>query len=586
MLLLALLLLASAAAHAGQAGAPGEIFIPEDALRAVLLEPAEFFADPTSAGEIVARWPAGTVLDYAGETTDEFGRIWYTVRHPNRLQRRRDVYLAPFNARQFHDFGYRGALLADRQPARAGRAAAVPTASAASSSPAKPWWQPVSVLELGHHATFDGVVGISATAADPEELRQAIELLGGVASLGDFPADPLPGELFVPALLPVIFQFDGQDWDLARPVRLLDDAVSLLGNGSFMVDRSSPPLTGGPALYCWDLIDSIDPRGAAVGSVQVAPVPAPPRRGLPAPPDMGPFDITVAPLGIRRFLPPAPDATRVPLRVDPLPQPSGVLLSDNASRQAVYLQQRLGSDLARRLRGMSVVVDVVARDAPRVGAATFGIDVEAALAGDGTEHFFTSFTSRPSARRYELAFEVPADTEELTVRLLPLDRSLARDQRGSVIFQRASLRLASWNPDPPPGAVVLNRISANAFQGVELHTRARIVVTNRSVEEIQSTWLSVTAADWAAEDQEMVLSGELSPGMSPDQVTAAWGSPDTDSSQVSGAGVERRWEYADRYVVFFDDGVISFRRRSPPAQTTTVRMCPLHTGAPGTGNLP
>ena len=231
MLLLALLLLASAAAHAGQAaqaaqaGAPGKVFIAEDALRAVLLESAELYADPTSAGEIVARWPAGTVLEYAGETTDEFGRTWYTVRDPNRLQRRRDVYLAPFNGRQFGDFGYRGALLADRQPALA-RRAAVATASAASFSPEKPWWQPVSVLELGHHATFDGVVGIGATAADPEELRQAIELLGGMASLGDFPEHPLPGELFVPALLPVVFQFDGEDWDLARPIRLLDDSVS------------------------------------------------------------------------------------------------------------------------------------------------------------------------------------------------------------------------------------------------------------------------------------------------------------------------------------------------------------------------
>lgn len=579
MLLLALLPLASAATHAGQAvqaGAPGEVFIAEDALRAVLLEPAELFADPTSVSEIVARWPAGTVLEYAGETTDEFGRTWYTVRDPNRLQRRQDVYLAPFNRRQFRDFGYRGALLADRQPSLAVRGAA----AAVSVSPPKPWWQPVGVLALGHNATFDGVVGISATAADPEELRQAIELFGGMASLGDVPEHPLPGELFVPALLPIVLQFDGQEWDLARPVRLLDDAVNLLGNGSFMVDRSSPPLTGGPALYCWDLIDSIDPRGDPVGSVQVAP-PPPPLRGQPPPPDMGPFDITAAPPGIRRLLPPAPDTTRVPVRVDPLSQPSGVLLADNASRQAVYLEQRLGGDLARRLRGMSVVVDVVARDAPRVGAATFGIDVEATLAGNGTENFFTSFTSRPSASRYELAFEVPADTETLTVRLLPLDRSLAREQRGSVIFQRAGLRLATWNPDPPPAAIVLNRISANAFEGAELHTRARIAVTNRSVEEIQRAWLRVAAADWSAEDQGIVLSGELRPGMSPDQVTAAWGSPDADTSQASGAGVERRWEYADRYVVFFDDGVISFRRGSTAEPTTTVRRCPLNAPLPG-----
>jgi hypothetical protein len=563
------------------------VFIAEDAPRAVLLEPAELFADPTSAGEILARWPAGTVLEYAGEITDEFGRTWHTVRDPNRLQRRHDVYLTPFSRRQFRDYGYRGALLADRQPVVA--VAVV----AASAPPPPPWWQPVGVLELGHNATFDGVVGISATAADPGELRQAIELLGGMAALGDFPAQPVPGELFVSMLLPALFQFDGEDWDLARPVRLMDDAVNLLGNGSFMVDRASPPLAGGPALHCWDLIDSLDPRGDPAGSVQVAlpPVvalpPGVPLRSQPLPSDMGPFDMTAAPLEILRVLPPAPDTTRVPARVDPRAQPSGVLLADNASRQAVYLQQRLGGDLARRLRGMPVTVDVVARDAPVVGSATFGINVEAALAGNRTENFAISFTTKPSAARYELAFEVPADAEDLTVRLLPLDRSLAREQRGSVVFERAGLRLSGWDPDPPPGAVVLNRISANSFEGAELHTRARVAVTDRSVEEIQRAWLDLAAADWSAEDQAIVLAGELRHGMSPDQVAAAWGRPDADTSQASDAGVERRWEYADgRSVVFFDDDVITFRDRSTAARTATARRCTLDTSLPGTGMWP
>jgi hypothetical protein len=545
--------------------------------RAVLLEAADLYAAPSSSGEIVARLAAGSVLEYAGEMTDDFGRTWFAVRDPGRLVRRRDVYLAPFDARDFREFGFRGALLADRRPSTGGGGAAAATGEAgeARDGDDAPWWKPVGVLELGNHPTFADVVAVSASAASEEEIREALELLGGRAAIAHWPDDPLPGELFVPPMLPALFQFDGSQWDLARPVRLLDESVNLIGNGGFAVDRAAPPLAGGPAIHCWDLINVLDQRGETVGSVAVAPAAAA-RRGQPAPRDMGPFDVTQAPERLRGLLPPAPDSSLVPPRIDPPRAAAGVLLADDDGRQAVYLEQALGAAMTQRLRGKAMVVDVLARDDPRGEATTFGIDVEVSYA-DGRPpetRFSSSFTSRPVPGRYELAFEVPEDVEDVTVRLLPLDRTIAVEQQGSVVFDRVSLRLAGWNPDPPAASVLLHRVTATSFEGAPLYTRTPVAVTRRSVDEVRRAWVSIAVADWSADDQQRVLAGELRHGMSPDQVSAAWGSPVDDISRDTGDGLEGRWDYADRYVVFENDAVILFGRRAAEDRSVEPLICP------------
>ncbi len=571
-LTLALALLVGAG---GQAMPPGELFRPETDERAILLEYAELYTDPSTDGAVVRRLAAGTVLDYVGETTDAFGRTWYTVRDPDRLVRRRDTFLVPFDRRRFAQYGYRGALLADRPSGMV----ATPTGGAAEAEEA--WWQPVSVLALGHDATFDAAVGITATAPTEEHVRELIELLGGIDAIAAWPVEAVPGELFVPALVPVLFQFDGEEWQLARPVRLLGKSLNLLGNDRLEVDTAAPRFASGPTLYCWELIGAIDNRNELAGSVTVADAAGSARRGAGPALDMGIFDLGLAPEKILEVLPPAPPETRVPTRVDPQPTPGGVVLEDNDARQAVYLEQRFGPEATHRLRGASLILDIVARNAPGArSAATFGVDIEMSFA-DGREEppVTIPFTSGEPPRRFELPFEVPQDAETLTVRLLPLDRTLAVEQLGSVVFDRASLRMASWDPQPPASSIVLYRITASTFAGDLLHTRTPVAITTRTADDVQRAWPRVAMSDWSEEDRALVLAGEVRQGMTADQVRAAWGEPQQTSAPDAAAVSEDRWDYDDRFAVFDEGKLVLFRPRLLDESEATLKTCP--GGAPG-----
>lgn len=554
----------------GQVGAPGVPYREIGAPRAVLLEAADLYGEPSVVDDAVLRLPAGSVLEYADETTDVYGLTWYALRDPDHLVRRRDAYLAPFDWNRYRALGYRGALLADRQVLPD----ALSTALTATGETEDPWWRPAAALQLGNTPTFGEPVGISATAANEGEVREAIELLGGLEAIGRWPADPEPGELFVPDLLPALFTYDGASWDLARPVRLLGEAVSLIGNGRFMVDPEEPPLAGGPALYCWELMNALDPRGELAGSVAVAPELTAARRGDPPPRDMGPFEVDQAPERLRAMLPPAPDSTRVPLRVDPPATAAGVLLADNDGRQAVFLEQRLGAALTAGLRGRTLTLDVVARDDPRAGAATFGIDVEVRFAdGRRAEHFPTSFTSRAMPRRYEWSFELPTDADDIVIRMLPLDRDLAVEQQGSVIFDRVSLRLAGWDPEPPPGAIVLYRVASYSYEGASLYTRAPIALTAREGDNLRRAWEKVATGDWSLDDRKLVLAGELRRGMSREQVSAAWDEPAEEIAQPDGA-VELRWAADNRYALLEEGRVIAWQPPTRVELSSVPLMCP------------
>ncbi len=560
------LILALVTGVVAQVSPPGEIYATKDQRRAVLLEFAELYAEPSTDGPIVTALPAGTVLEYVGETEDAFGRAWFTVRDPDRLVRRSDTYLVPFDARQFAAHGHRGALLADRRAS-----VSVAAAEGRRGDDESPWWEPVGVLELGHNARYDDVVGVSARAPREDEVRELIALLGGPDAIAVWPEDPLPGQLFVPEMVPVLFRFDGSDWLIAQPVRLLGETLSVLGNGLFRPDEGAPPLAGGPKLHCWELVGALDPSNELAGSIAIAPPPAAPGRGAAAVPDFGPYDLAAAPQAILDVVPPAPPETRVPQRVDPPSRQGGVLLDDNDGRQAVYIEQRLGPELIHRLRGRAMVVDVVARNAPRSqAAATFGVDVEVGFA-DGREvpPVATSFTASETPRRFEHPFEVPEDAETLTVRLLPLDRTLAVEQRGSVILDRISLRPASWDPEPPASSVLLYRITASSFEGDLLHTRTPIAVTTRPVDEVQRVWPQVVISGWSAEDKGRVLAGEVRQGMTPEHVRAAWGEP---QSRVGPEG-EDRWDYGDRYVLFAGGKVVVFRPRQIVEEEVAPKIC-------------
>lgn len=578
--------------QAASGDVPGGVSHP----RAVLLEAADLYTQPsTSDGELVQRLEAGTVLEYIGEVTDTYGRTWNVVRDPGRRERSSDTYLAAFDVRDLARYGHRAALLANRSPlnalAGAAAAAALPGVAAPSvggapgatptagglpeGASAEPWWKMVAVAEPTDQVGFDDIVGISAVAVREGELNEAVDLLGGREAIAAWPSDPEPGELFVPAMLPALYEYDGARWELERPVRFLGEGINLLGNGDFAVDPDAPPLAGGPVLHCWELINALDERGAPAGSVSRATAPRPVRRGQPPAVDAGPFDPSAAPPILQQLLPPAPDAARVPPRVDPPAGPSGVVLADNAGRQAVYLQQRLGPALTRRLRGRSVVVDVVARDAPSAGAATFGINVDATFAdGRPPQVFAEPYTSRPTPARYDLAFEVPPDAHELLVRLLPLDRTLAVEQQGSVVFERAGLRLASWDPEPRPATIILNRVVVSAFEGATVYTRAPVAPTDRDAQAVERLWPALARSEWTIEDQQHVVAGTVRAGMSREQVAVAWGRPSAENAQADGEGVEWRWDRDDRYVVFTNGTVAVFR---PPAEDEVEvqqPMCP------------
>jgi len=573
-------------ATGAQVGDPGEPFVSDGVRRAVLLEDGNFLSMPSSDGEIVAHFPAGTVLDYAGEATDDFERIWFMVRHPQRAERRSDVYLTNLDQHRLAGLGYRAAVLANREP---GVAAPIPPPTIAGGPKPPlppPWWRPVAMLELGHTVTFNRVLAITARAPEERDLHEAIDLLGGREAIAMWPEDPLPGELFVPAMIPALFQFDGVEWRLARPVRLLGDAISLLGNPTFETDPEKTTLAGGPALHCWSLIGSLDPAGRLAGSVRAAP------RSV----DLSPPVVLLeagrgAALVTTRVIPPTiatlfPYKMLIPPRVDSYTPPNGIVLQDVHSQQAIYLEQTLRPASTRVLRGKSLVLDLVTRNAPGVSAAaTFGIDIEIRFLDDQLpEHFSASFPSSDNAGHVAFPFDVPMDADTITVRLLVADRSVARAQRGSVIFERASLRLASWVSEPPASSVVLYSITANTFEGAPLYTRAPMVVTTREAEQIEQVWADIVETEWPKEDKQRILAGEIRHGMSEQQVRLSWGEP-LKQTKFSAEGNDSRWDYADRYAVFAGGNIIAFSQVSPQARDQTVAglMCPgLVTAVPAT----
>tara|TARA_B100000586_G_scaffold138669_1_gene100463 strand:- start:512 stop:1339 length:828 start_codon:yes stop_codon:yes gene_type:complete len=272
--------------------------------------------------------------------------------------------------------------------------------------------------------------------------------------------------------------------------------------------------------------------------------------------------------------------------VDAYTPPNGIVLQDVHSQQAVYLEQTLRPASTRVLRGKSLVLDLVTRNAPGASAAaTFGIDIEIRfLDGQLPEHFSVSFPSSDNAGHVAFPFEVPMDADTITVRLLVADRSVAREQRGSVIFERASLRLASWVSEPPASSVVLYSITANTFEGAPLYTRSPMVVTTREAEQIEQVWADIVETEWPKEDKQRILAGEIRHGMSEQQVRLSWGEP-LKQTKFSGDGNDSRWDYADRYAVFAGGNIIAFSQVSPQArdQPVAALMCPgLVTGVPAT----
>ena len=553
---------------------PGETYLDPTGWRAVLLADADLFEAPSTDSLLMASHPAGTILAFVSEATDVFGRTWSAVRDPVAARRRSDGYLAPFDYRTFTSLGGEAVFLADRP------AVTVGTAGQAAARDDGSWWQPDATLSLGHSLVFDGIVGVSAVTVAERDAREAIALLGGPAELGNWPADPLPGELFVPELLQLLFQWDGAEWHLVRPVKLFGGSLNLLGNPTLQPDATALPVAGGPLVPCWSLVGSLDPRGRPTGRIQPVTQPPPPPQAW----RNDPVAMAQRP-AIDLMQPPATIEATVPPRLF-APQPvAGLQLHDEAARQAVYLEQTLGPEITGKLRSTEVVLDVWARTPPgATGPGTFGVDIESkdaagGEAGAGAEgeggRFANSFTVGVGTSRAEFAFTVPEDAEILTVRLLPLDRSVAVEQQGTVIFERVALRRPYWNPEPAASVFVLNRVSATSYEAVPRYTRAPLALTEREDSEIEQIWPAVAASDWSDDDKRLVLAGDVRHGMSPAQVRASWGDPKQEIGPDGLRGIDTQWNYPDRLAFFVGDKLVAFRLGDNPQQPTNVPIrCP------------
>ena len=534
---------ASIQARQGTPG-PGEPFLTVDGETAILLEDAELYAEPSADSEVIARVPAGTVLDFRDESADAFGRMWAAVRDPGHVQQRRDVFLAPFTFAQFRRWGGAGVLLADRTVSSGSQLPPVPEAEPL------PWWTPEMLLVGGHAPDYQEIVGISGRAVNRAHLEQAIDLLGGYQALADWPPRPDPGQLFVPQALPVLYQWNGERWRPVEPVVFLQPSLSLMPNTLLRIDRQAPRLAGGPVLPCWDFLGALSPAGQEVGTIEEA----------------SPF-VPTAPTGVPQsrsliqvILVPTTLDVLVPPRVDPAPLITGAQIRDNDAKQAAYLEQTLSEELTRRLRGRRMVLDVWARTpGAALAAATFGIDVEVrTAAGVPGEYFSSSFSVGAEPTHVAWPFAVSEQAAVVIVRLLPVDKSVAVEQRGMVIIDRVALRLAEWNPEPPSTVFPLHKVSVLTYEGTPLYTRAALAVTQRSARELRELWPAVAAADWPEEDKKMILAGQLRHGMIPEQVRLSWGEPEEQLELDTPPGSIRSWIYDDRQATFDGDILLGF----------------------------
>ena len=189
-----------------------------------------------------------------------------------------------------------------------------------------------------------------------------------------------------------------------------------------------------------------------------------------------------------------------------------------------------------------------------------------------------SYTVGPAAMSVALPFAIAETAETIKVRLLPVDKSLAVVQSGAVIVDQVSMRLAHWDPSPPPAPFVLKRITATSFENRSLHTRTPVALTTKNADEIAEIWPQVQAAtDWSLDDKELILAGDVQPGMSPEQVRLSWGEPAEEIPSDPGTGVERTWNYADRKAFFADGRLLAASRDEPVDRTAARLICP---GAP------
>ena len=543
--------------------------------RAFFLEPAPLRTEATGRAVPVSTMPAGSSLEYFGMGADDFGREWSVVAYPWKLERHRQVFLAPFNEWEYSQVSGTTAVITPPARVASGASRDEPTRGGAdtASATSNPWWTRVVAIGPEYDLEFDDLVGVGARTVPLEVAQEAIEILGGVQELGAWPEEPIMGQLHVPELLPLLFRWNGTIWRLVRPVQYLGPAFGLLGNTALELDRTGPQAPGGFDVPCWRLIGAMDARGAVAGSVEAAPA-------IPPPEDEANAWKPDTRTGLRNLTsvvwPTVTAATAVPPRVFASTPPGGVILRDDARRHAVYLQQDLGPEIVGKLQGRELSLDVWARTPPNATAsAVIGVDVEV-----GGERFSTGGTVNENTTLVSVTFTIPEGAEWLTVRLLPLDTSLAVEQAGAAVFERAVLRLSTWPQTLDPSVIPLHRVTVSSYRPARVYARTPLAVSTRPISDIERIWDRVMSSDWSLENKQLVLAGRVRTGMSPEQVGLSWGEPTVTALAGEIPGLDLRWDYEDRSAAFAGGELVSWTVRVPPPEEDTAKRCPCTDVAP------
>jgi len=544
----------------------------ETVFYAVALEEGLLFAAPDAAAEEIMEFQRGQIFEYLGEREDTFGRDWSMVTTGEAWRRLERWFATTATPQELRGYRGRVSLLTSLPGPEVPPAVGFLTSEAAADYNARlkqplqvraDWWDVTRELDADAIDSFGRVVGVPVWQLPAAQADQLVEAFGGLAAMGPFPEDPGFGRLHVSEALGLVLRYDGSAWRLNDPPLSTRPRISLLANPRLRRTPDAPAEPTGPPIACWRLVGGLDPRGNPAGSVGPAP-PPPARLQASARPQgdqlRGYYDLT------GRAWPIAQPRTLAPRRVMPQRDAGGVVLGDASRRQAVYLEQSLPPRVVEQLRGREVRVQVMARavaEGEGISTATVALDVEV---GSLRQSLSTQVGALPTPVTVTLV--VPPDATTLRVRLLPVDLSIAVLEGGRAVFDSVSLAPTDWNVELEAAPLLLRRVRSVTYQPAPRFTRARIVVSERTPEQLAEIWSEIAADDLPEGWLEMILSGEIAAGMTERQVELAWGSPE-DRSESS----LLRWRWVDRAASFDPDGTLLAWSVQPEREPARQSLC-------------
>lgn len=563
----------------------------EEPLYAIALEAGALRALPEVTEEELFAFDAGAVFLYLGEATDTFGREWEMVGDPETWSRRQQWYVVAASAEELQDRVGRITLV-DGISRPATRPEPVSEELELDSVELSPlelylasrrqpltvgleWWQKTVELAASELGGVGETLAVPAWAVPPHVADDAVSLLGGRDALGPWPQDAGFGALHVGSILPLVFRRGEHDWESLDRLRSKLPVLGFLGNSQLQLDPNLPAEVTGYVLPCWRLAGGLDPRGLAAGRVDVPP---PPPARLPAGARreedrfLGSFDLTT------RIWPTATDEPALPRRVVPSALPTGVFLQDMNRRQAVYLEQRLPAAMSRRLRGRELRLEVVARAAPALdgttSTVTVGFEIEA---GELRESGSGAVGALPGTA--SLVVTIPENADEIIVRLLPTDRSIAVGESGRAIFESATLAPTDWPQALVRAPVMLRRVRVDLYGPTRRYTRAALALSAKPPAELSTVWRTLAGEQLEEDLRRMILAAELDFEMDDRHVLVAWGEPSARYDN----GI-RRWDWDDRSVTFDPSGrLITWTEQAEPADLPVPRcLLPTNEGAVST----